>query len=118
MYHPTTNAGMPVVLQITFRQPPKDDVDPAAVHAALKMRARRIAHDVPGLLWKIWIARPTANIYGGTYLFESAQAAQAYLDSPIPDDIRHNPDFTTQIFEIEEEFSTITRAPLSRPASS
>lgn len=110
---------MPVILQITFRksQAATDETEDAASRQrTIQRRAHRIAHDVPGLLWKIWIAQPAADVYGGTYLFENVAAAQAYLDSPIPDDIRHEPDFTTQIFEIEEELSAVTYAPLQRPS--
>lgn len=130
---------MPVVLQITFRKGDSDE-NPSPDGAAAA-RAHKIANDVPGckegfgcssssttlfltrcflddfvtVLWKIWISQPDQKVYGGTYLFESTAAAEAYLASPIPDDIRHEPDFTTTIFEIEEEFSAITHAPLQRP---
>lgn len=109
---------MPVILQITFRKAAaaaeEDNSSSDEVAADIERRAHKIAA-FPGLIWKIWIAQANNSIYGGTYLFESKDAAQAYLDSPIPDDIRHQPEFTTQIFEVEEGFSAITHAPLQRP---
>ena len=112
---------MPVVLHVTFRQPTTtdDESDPAAAAAktAVQQRAHKIANNVPGLIWKIWIAQPANGILGGTYLFASQAAAEAYLASPIPDDIRHLPEFTFQIYEVQAEFSAITHAPLQRPSS-
>jgi hypothetical protein len=108
--------SMPVLLQITFRKGESDNnSSPEAEAAACRTRAQMIAKEVPGLIWKIWIAQPDKNVFGGTYLFESKEDAEAYLASPIPDDIRHEPEFTTTIFEIEEEFSAICYAPLQRP---
>ena len=108
---------MPVILQTTFRKAADNGDSPqdeAAAVAALERRAHNIAA-FPGLIWKIWIAQPEQGVYGGTYLFENQAAALAYLESPIPDDIRHQPEFTTQIFEVEQGFSAITHAPLQRP---
>ena len=107
---------MPVLLQITFEKEPKQDEGEQAALATILGRAHKIAN-FPGLIWKLWIAQPEANVLGGTYLFADRASAQAYLDSPIPDDIRHCPKFTTQIFEIEEEFSAICHAPLTRPVN-
>ena len=113
---------MPVVLQISFRpRPLPPEADPAALHAQVEQRAHQIAHDVPGLLWKIWISQPDDDqggiILGGTYLFVSREAAQAYLASPIPDDIRHEPEFTTTIWNVDETMSAVTHAPLTRPTT-
>jgi hypothetical protein len=38
----------------------------------------------PGLLWKVWTENRKAERAGGTYLFSSSQAAQAYLDVHLP----------------------------------
>lgn len=102
---------MPKLLQITFCNPNKPT---AEQKAAAWERAHKIA-SFPGLLWKIWIADEQADppILGGTYLFADEASAKAYLASPIPDDIRDMPKFSAQIFGVEEDFSAVTRAPLS-----
>lgn len=115
---------MPVVLQITFRKPAsssdanngKNDNSDEDEHKALLDRAKKIS-TFPGLIWKIWIAKPSDDVFGGTYLFQDQASATAYLNSPIPNDIRNMPGFTTEIFSVEEEFSAITHAPLERPQS-
>jgi len=109
--------NMPVLSQITFEKEHEQGEDEqAGMNATILGRAHKIAN-FPGLIWKVWIIQPEANILGGTYLFRDKVSAQAYLDSPIPDYIRHCPKFTTAIFEIEEEFSAITHAPLTRPVA-
>jgi heme-degrading monooxygenase HmoA len=46
-----------------------------------------LAEDIgrtPGLLWKVWTENRAEGLAGGTYLFESADAAQAYLTAHLP----------------------------------
>jgi hypothetical protein len=71
--------------------------------------------EVDGLLWKIWIAQPEKNVFGGVYLFVSKAAAKAYLEGPIPADIQEIPgitDFSTNIYEVEDELTAVTRGPM------
>jgi hypothetical protein len=102
---------MPFILHVSFCNP-----NPAseASHKAAWERAHMIAK-VEGLLGKIWIAQPEKNAFGGVYLFVSKEAATAYLKGPIPADIQEIPgmtDFSTNIYEVEDELSAVTRGPI------
>jgi hypothetical protein len=71
---------------------------------------------LPGLLWKIWLRDPERRESGGIYLFESREAAESYVAGPIVARIKGNPDFgdvTVKVFDVREEQSRITRAPLA-----
>lgn len=49
---------------------------------------------VPGLGLKLWLADPDERAFGGVYVFESARAADDYLDSPFfIEAVRDNPYF-------------------------
>ena len=49
---------------------------------------------IPGLLAKVWLADAPRAVYGGIYVFASAAAADAYLDSePFTAGVRANPRF-------------------------
>lgn len=68
-----------------------------------------------GLLWKIWIGDEGRSEVGGIYLFESEQAAKNFVSGPVFAQIKGNPGFTrveAKLFDINEECSAITRAPL------
>src|SRR5262249_36620370 len=80
--------------------------------------ARAIA-DVAGLVWKVWIIDEAAAELGGVYLFASRAAAQAYVDGPILEHLRHDP----RVVRVEHGFgdthgrSALTRAPEAAPAA-
>ena len=102
---------MSQILQITFRNP--NGRSEAAQKAAWE-RAHQIAA-WPGLVWKVWIAQPTAAIYGGIYLFQDTASAEAYLQGPVVASMRSLPgmiDFSAQLFEVNEPLSAITHGPL------
>lgn len=70
---------------------------------------------VNGLIWKIWIHNAEDNLAGGQYLFESREAAEAYIDGPIGDEMRDHPELTNldvTYFRIMEEPSRATDAPV------
>lgn len=99
------------LLQITFRNP--NGRSEAAQQAAWE-RAQQIA-EVPGLIWKIWIADPAESIYGGLYLFADEASAIAYLQGPIAANIRAIAgvtDFNSQLFDINPFLTAVTRGPL------
>ncbi len=80
--------------------------------------ARLVARQ-PGVLWKIWIGDEGRSEVGGIYLFESDQAAQNFLNGPVYAQIKANPGFTkvhSKLFDVNEECSAITRAPLPKAA--
>jgi len=63
---------------------------PGAILAGAAGPARAIAA-VPGLIWKVWILDEAAAELGGVYLFASRAQAQAYVDGPILEHLRHDP---------------------------
>jgi len=91
---------------------------PGAILASADGPARAIAA-VPGLIWKVWILDEAASELGGVYLFASRGEAQAYVDGPILEHLRHDP----RVARVEHRFwdthalSAITRAPEAVPAA-
>ena len=70
---------------------------------------------VPGLAWKIWLINETGGEAGGIYLFESREAAQAFVGSDAVKSFASHPTITNvnaKMFEPDEALSKITRAPL------
>jgi hypothetical protein len=76
---------------------------------------------VPGLVWKIWLMNETGKEAGGIYLFESQEAAQAFVGSDAVKSFASHPTITgvnAKLFEPDETLSEITRAPLDLPVPS
>jgi hypothetical protein len=70
---------------------------------------------VPGLIWKIWLTSPAEQAAGGIYLFENAEAANAFMASQAIADFAAQPGITNiraSIFEPDERLSAVTRGPL------
>ena len=75
----------------------------------------RTVQQVPSLVWKTWIVNDQEQLTGGIYLFENEEAAKAYVEGPIIDQIRNSPVFrnlSIKLFDIMEEQSKATRAPI------
>jgi hypothetical protein len=71
---------------------------------------------VPGLRWKIWLANDAENEGGGLYLFEDAGALKSFVEGPIIAKLKGHPavvEVTVKEFDVPEELSSITRAPMS-----
>jgi len=91
---------------------------PTAILAGAEGPARAIAA-VPGLIWKVWILDEAASELGGVYLFASRAAAQAYVDGPILEHLRHDP----RVVRVEPRIwdthalSALTRAPEAAPTA-
>src|SRR5262245_33633438 len=71
--------------------------------------------DVPGCLWKVWLMNEKENEGGGIYLFADEAAVETYKASPLVAAVLSNPalgDFNIKQFEVMDEVSRITRAPL------
>ena len=81
---------------------------PGAILAGAADPARAIA-GVPGLIWKVWILDEAASELGGVYLFASRGEAQAYVDGPILEHLRHDP----RVARVEHRTSRASSA--SRP---
>ena len=75
---------------------------------------------VPGLVWKVWLMNEAEQEAGGIYLFESAEAAQAFVTSPAITGFAAHPTlsaFSVKLFEAVEPLSKITRGPLTVAAN-
>jgi hypothetical protein len=89
---------------------------PGAILAGAADPARAIAA-VPGLIWKVWLLDEAASEFGGVYLFASRGEAQAYVDGPFLEHLRHDP----RVVRVEHRFwdthalSALTRAPEAVP---
>lgn len=71
--------------------------------------------DTPGLLWKVWLVNEADHEAGGVYLFESEEAAGAFLAGPIVAALKSAPvvsNISAKLFDIMERHSAITRAPI------
>jgi hypothetical protein len=91
---------------------------PGAILDGATGPARAIAA-VPGLVWKIWIIDETAAELGGVYLFASRASAQAYVDGPILEHLRHDPRVVRVVHRMwaTHALSALTRAPDAAPAA-
>ena len=70
---------------------------------------------VPGLVWKIWLLNEADREAGGIYLFESREAAQAFVNSDAVKSFASHPiiaNVNAKMFAPDEAPSKITRAPL------
>jgi Putative mono-oxygenase ydhR len=102
---------MAVVLEINF----VNDVSEEELAAATDLDAAKKIAAFPGLLWKVWIRDPRTRETGGVYLFESRTQAEAWVAGPTIQSIPRSEkvsNFSTKIFDIREEPSRITRAPI------
>lgn len=83
-------------------------------NAAMQELAASIAQE-SGVVWKIWTHEAGTNHFGSTYLFSDQQALESYRDMHLKrlNDIGIR-DITEHVFEIMEELSHITRAPLAQ----
>jgi hypothetical protein len=103
---------MMAIVQINFT----NDVSEEELAVRSGPEQAQVFTTLPGLLWKIWLRDPERRESGGIYLFESREAAEAYVAGPIVARIKGNPDFgdvTVKVFNVREEQSRITRAPLA-----
>lgn len=98
------------IWEVTF----KYSVSPEELSAALAPLAEPIS-TTPGLLWKTWIINPEESIAGGIHLFRDQAALDAHVNSEIVAGILSHPalsDFNVRTFDILEEYSLMTRAPI------
>lgn len=72
---------------------------------------------VPGLRWKTWTLNPETKRAGAVYHFESAEAAQAYLDSELGQAVANHPNFSefdVHIYNIMAAETMITHGPVGQ----
>ena len=106
---------MPVLLQVNFTR------SPAHAHAATteseKLEAARRTASQPGLSWKISVQEEGSETRGGIYLFEDLASAKAYAEGQVAPRLheRGATDISIRYFNVNEEASRLTRAPLDAP---
>ncbi len=84
----------------------------AGMRESMKELAESIAKE-PGVLWKIWTYEEGSNHVGSTYLFKDLEHLEKYKAMHIKrlHDIGIT-DITDHVFDIMEDLSEITKAPL------
>lgn len=68
--------------------------------------------DVPGLISKVWLARPEDNTYGGVYTWQSRQAMAAFTETELFQAVLNHPnlaDIQSTDYAVLEEPSRVTR---------
>ena len=77
--------------------------------------------DTPGLVWKVWLMNEVEKEAGGIYLFESEEAAHAYVSGPIVAALKASPavsNISAKMFSLLGDHSAITRGPLTAAVAS
>lgn len=88
---------------------PRDELEAAWLQAAQPIA------DTPGLDWKVWLMNAAEGEAGGIYLFESEDAAQAYLNGPIVAALKASPavsHISAKLFDVLETHTAITKGPV------
>jgi heme-degrading monooxygenase HmoA len=99
------------------RQRGHDDPEQAREFAAA---AEKIA-GVPGLVWKLWSYDDGAQTAASVYLFDSEESARAWGDGPMKPALSGHEgigDIEASYFDVDEDLSAITRAPITAPERS
>ncbi len=76
--------------------------------------------NVPGLSWKIWLLNEAEYEAGGVYLFQDEGALQAFLSSPLAEQVKSLPvitDLSVKQFDIMEGVTAVTRGPVKTLAA-
>jgi Putative mono-oxygenase ydhR len=103
------------ILQINYKFK-----DSRADHTAMVTPMAEAIAAVPGLVWKVWLMNEADHEAGGIYLFESREAAQGFVGSPVVQAFAAHPtlhSFSVKMFEPVESLSMITRGPLAIPVA-
>jgi hypothetical protein len=101
-----------MIVQVNYTRP---DMPKAEWEARYTPDRARQFLSVPGLQWKIWLDGEADRRAGGIYLFDTREAAQAYVDGPIVARMKANPDVTDlqiRIFDVRENMTAITNGPV------
>jgi Putative mono-oxygenase ydhR len=88
-----------------------DDTEEAA---AMRQAAEKIA-GLPGLVWKLWGYDDEPRVATSIYLFDSESNARAWCDGPMVPALSALPGISNievRYFDVAEELSTLTRAPV------
>jgi hypothetical protein len=112
---PKENAMAHQILQVNF----KFTVPRAQFENAASSVAQAFA-DVPGCVWKVFLMNEAESEAGGIYLFADEASVENYKSSPLFASVLSNPAFSDHAvkqFEVMEDVSRITRAPLTSTAA-
>jgi hypothetical protein len=94
------------------RQLGKDDPEQAR---GFLEAAEKIA-GLPGLVWKLWGYDDSEHVAESVYLFDTADHARAWGDGPMKAALGSHPgisDIEVRYYDVDEELSAVTRAPLA-----
>ena len=108
---PAENPGVIIEVAFTYDFATADDYITAVSPLAERWNA------VPGLRWKTWTINPDTKRAGAVYHFESAEAAQAYLDSELGQAVANHPNFSefdVHIYNIMAAETLITHGPVGK----
>ena len=93
----------------------KDDPEQARGFLAA---AEKIA-GLPGLLWKLWGYDDSEHVAESIYLFDTDEHARAWGDGPMKSALGSHPgisDIEVRYYDVDEQLSAVTRAPLALTA--
>jgi len=68
----------------------------------------------PGLVWKVWLANPETNTYGGTYLWKDRASMEVFNDSEVLRTVAARPylyNVVSADYEVREDPTRVTRGP-------
>lgn len=100
-----------VILEVAFTY----DFATADEYIAAVSPLAEMWNAVPGLRWKTWTLNPETKRAGAVYHFESAEAAQAYLDSELGQAVANHPNFSefdVHLYNIMAAETLITHGPV------
>jgi quinol monooxygenase YgiN len=103
------------ILQINFKfNVPREQFEENAASLAQAFA------EVPGCVWKVWLMNEAESEAGGIYLFADEASIENYKGSPLFAAVLSHPalsDHSIKQFEVMEEVSQVTRAPLGATAA-
>jgi len=108
--------GMKLLVVRYSRQLGKDDLEQARGFLAA---AEKIA-GLPGLLWKLWGYDDSEHVAESIYLFDTDEHARTWGDGPMKSALGSHPgisDIEVRYYDVDEQLSAVTRAPLALSAN-
>ncbi|WP_421988320.1 YdhR family protein [Roseococcus sp.] len=105
---------MPAILQVNYR--------PSAAQQQTSFAARQASAErinaLPGFRWKIWIGSAETGLRGGIYLFDDAASASSWAEQ-VSKALTEagGTELTARVFEVNDELSAFTHAPIGEAAT-
>lgn len=101
---------------LTMRFTLPETTDWSKIPALMEDRARTIYQDMPGLISKAFVYDPATREYGGNYVWESREAINDFLASPIVTQAREK--FGEPIYSVHRIAAYLDRGQVITPALS